>query len=89
MSERLDSAYEMAQAAIAQLKASVRVALSEGPKEGLRNVDIGKSLGIYMGHVEHVGHIPRTLLEIMQKEGVVTQDADTKLWKLNSQVSED
>ena len=34
-------------------------------------VDIGRGLGIYGGHVNHEGHIPRTLLSIMESEGVV------------------
>ena len=36
-----------------------------------------------MGHVEHEGHIPRTLLALMEAEGVVQQDKATKLWSLS------
>lgn len=75
-------AYFMAQSAIAQLKASVRMVLEAAEPAGLRNADIGRTLGIYTGHVEHEGHIPRTLLAIMEAEGVVNQTPDTKLWTL-------
>jgi hypothetical protein len=76
----MDEAYAMAQRAMADLKAAVYTVLSRGPAEGMRNADIGRSLGIYAGHVEHEGHIPRTLLALMEKEGVVQQDPKTKLW---------
>jgi DNA-binding IclR family transcriptional regulator len=75
--------YLLAQAAIAQLKGAVHSVLSRAP-EGLKNVEIGKLLGIYMGHVEHEGHIPRTLLALMEAEGVVEQDQKSKTWKLKS-----
>jgi len=48
----------------------------------MRNADIGRALGIHAGHVEHEGHIPRTLLALMEKEGVVQQDPQTKLWTI-------
>lgn len=51
--------------------------------DGLRNVDIGKALGIYAGHQDqHKGHIPRTLLALMREEGVVDQDPDSGRWRL-------
>lgn len=75
-------AYQQAQIAIAQLKSAVQLVLSEAPKDGLKNSEIGRQLGIYMGHVEHMGHIPRTLLAIMESEGVVKQDQTTKHWML-------
>lgn len=50
----------------------------------MRNIDVGRALGIYMGHVEHEGHIPRTLLAIMEAEGVVEQDKATKTWRLST-----
>jgi len=74
--------YLLAQSAIAQLKAAVHQILAGGPQEGLKNSDIGRLLGIYMGHVRHEGHIPRILLGMMEAEGVVFQDASTKRWKL-------
>jgi hypothetical protein len=78
----MNEAYALAQRAMADLKAAVYLALTNGPAEGLRNADIGRSLGIYAGHVEHEGHIARTLLALMEKEGVVQQEARTKLWTI-------
>lgn len=75
-------AYLQAQMAIAQLKSAVQLLLGDAPKDGLKNSEIGRQLGIYMGHVEHEGHIPRTLLAIMESEGVVRQDKSTKHWRL-------
>ncbi|WP_166300899.1 hypothetical protein [Bradyrhizobium sp. 2S1] len=76
--------YFLAQTAIAQLKSAIHQVLSRAPEQGVKNVDIGRILGIYMGHVEHEGHIPRTLLAIMEAEGVVEQDKETKTWRLRS-----
>ena len=73
--------YFLAQSAIAQLKTSVHMVLSRSPS-GLKNHEIGRALGIYAGHVEHEGHIPRTLLAMMEAEGVVEQDKDSKVWRL-------
>jgi hypothetical protein len=78
----MHEAYALAQRAIADLKAAVYMLLENGPHEGLRNADIGRALGIYAGHVEHEGHIPRTLLALMEKEGVVLQDAQSKRWTI-------
>jgi hypothetical protein len=80
--EKCDQPYLLAQTAMAQLKAAVHQVLTKGPQDGLKNSDIGRLLGIYMGHVEHEGHIPRTLLAIMESEGVVEQDKETKAWRL-------
>ena len=77
-----NEAYATAQTAIANLKAAVRTVLENGPSEGLRNVDIGKRLGIYMGHVDHVGHISRTILAMLEAEGVAEQLPDGKAWRL-------
>jgi len=81
------NAYAMSQRAIADLKAAVYQVLLEAGTDGLRNVDIGKGLGIYTGHVEHVGHISRTLLGLMEAEGVVEQDSE-KVWRLAKQTDE-
>jgi len=75
-------AYQMAQHAIADLKSAVYEVLSKQTKTGLRNADIGRALGIYMGHIGHEGHIPRTILSIMENEGVVVQDEIDKRWKI-------
>jgi hypothetical protein len=76
------SPYMMAQSAIAQLKAAMHQLLASAPSDGLTNADIGRALGIYSGHVGHEGHIPRTLLALMEAEGVVQQDAHSKKWCL-------
>ncbi len=76
------TAYHIAQTAMADLKSAVYLILKEAGVEGLLNVEIGKSLGIYQGHIRHEGHIPRTLLALMEEEGVVEQHAETKKWKL-------
>lgn len=73
------TSYQLAQRAVADLKASIYEVLVEHP-DGLKNVDLGKSLGIYAGHVGHEGHIPRTMLAIMESEGVVFQEAESKRW---------
>jgi hypothetical protein len=78
------AAYRRAQAALADLKGSVYSLLSCGPLCGMSNAQIGRSLGIYHGHEGHEGHIPRTLLGIMEGEGVVEQHAESKLWKLRT-----
>lgn len=75
-------AYLMAQTAVAQLRSAIHMILGRAGTEGLRNIDIGRLLGIYKGHIEHEGHIPRTLLAMMEDEGVVEQDPHTKRWKL-------
>jgi hypothetical protein len=77
-------AYAIAQSAIADLKAAVHTLLGEAPSQGLTNAEIGRALGIYAGHVGHQGHIPRTLLALMEEEGVVLQEASTKRWRLRS-----
>ena len=74
-------AYALAQRALADLKSAIYLALVSGPKEGLRNSDVGRLLGIYSGHIGHEGHIPRTLLGLMESEGVVEQD-DEKRWRV-------
>jgi hypothetical protein len=66
------------------LKAAVHQVLESGPAEGLKNSDTGRLLGIYMGHVEHEGQIPRTLLALMESEGVVEQIKETKAWRLRT-----
>jgi hypothetical protein len=85
----MDEAYALAQRALADLKTAIYKVLQYGPSEGLRNADIGRQLGIYAGHVEHEGHIPRTLLALMEKEGVVQQDAQSKRWTLTAQSGPD
>ena len=82
----MDDAYSLAQRAMADLKSAVYALLKHSPQDGMRNADIGRALGIHAGHIEHEGHIPRTLLAIMEKEGVVKQDSQSKLWSLRLQI---
>ena len=87
MSKATDStalAYADAQAAMASLKSAVYRVLLDAAPDGLKNVDVGKTLGIHAGHLRHEGHIPRTLLAIMESEGVVEQDPATKSWRLRN-----
>lgn len=74
--------YRRAQLAIAELKDVVR-GLLENKDEGLSNAQIGRALGIYQGHKGHQGHISRTLLAMLEAEGVVVQNEGTKLWSIN------
>ncbi len=80
----LHDCYRTAQHAISDLKAAVLQLLEASGKPGLTNAQIGRTLGIYQGHVGHKGHIPRTLLSIMASEGVVSQDQSTKRWHVRS-----
>jgi hypothetical protein len=82
MNENLAEAYSTAQSAMSQLKSAIFLTLYHAGSAGMANSDIGRSLGIYTGHVKHEGHIPRTILAIMEAEGVVEQNKETKLWKL-------
>lgn len=80
--------YRLAQRAIADLKASVRSLIEVAPRSGLTNAELGRALGIYTGHVGHEGHISRTLLAMLENEGVVEQDKKTKRWRLRMIVDE-
>lgn len=77
----LTDSYQVAQVAIANLKAAVHFVLANAP-DGLTNAQVGRSLGIYGGHVGHKGHISRTLLQALEGEGVAEQDSKTKRWRL-------
>lgn len=79
--------YQLAQSAIADLKAAVHFVLSNAPG-GLTNAQVGRSLGIYGGHVGHEGHISRTLLSLLEGDGVAEQDSETKTWSVKSYASE-
>lgn len=74
--------YEIAQSALAQLKSAVHRVLAQSGDRGMSNAEIGRSLGIYAGHAGHEGHIPRTILSLMESEGVVEQNKENKRWKL-------
>jgi hypothetical protein len=74
--------YYLAQSGVARLKTAVRKILADAPEGGLTNAQVGRTLGIYSGHVGHEGHISRTLLGMLENEGVVQQDSTTKSWRL-------
>ena len=83
----MSDAYVLAQDAMSKLRSAVFLLLKAAPPEGLKNAQIGRSLGIYSGHVGHEGHISRTVLALMEAEGVVEQDDDTKSWRLRTEAS--
>jgi hypothetical protein len=76
--------YQQAQEGIMKLKAAVLRTIENGPTEGMTNVEIGRNLGIYAGHEGHEGHIPRTILALLEQEGVVTQDDESKRWTVQT-----
>ncbi|WP_143150247.1 hypothetical protein [Erythrobacter sanguineus] len=78
--------YRQAQLAIAELKAAVLSLLRKVPS-GMSNAAIGRSLGIYAGHKGHEGHISRTLLAMLEAEGLVQQNADDQHWSVRSHQS--
>lgn len=79
-----NKAYQLAQSAMVELKTAIYMALETAGEKGLSNAELGRSLGIYGGHVGHEGHIPRTLLGIMEIEGVVYQEPESKRWFLKN-----
>ncbi len=81
MIENYSYAYKLAQSAIADLKTAIYEVLKTAPEGGLTNAQLGRFLGIYSGHVGHEGHISRTLLNMMEAEGVVEQSEDKK-WSM-------
>lgn len=52
------------------------------PASGLTNAEVGRTLGIYGGHVGHVGHVSRVILNHLEEEGVAAQDPGSKKWIL-------
>ena len=83
--------YHTAQRALADMKSAVHGLLNEAGKDGLKNVQLGRQLGLYGGHGSegrrHEGHITRTLLSMMESEGVVEQLND-KAWRLSADTGE-
>jgi hypothetical protein len=77
--------YLTAQRAIADLKAAV-LSLLQATDSPLTNAEIGRTLGIYMGHVGHEGHISRTILGLLQTESLVVQD-ENRAWTATSLTS--
>ncbi|MFW5500933.1 MULTISPECIES: hypothetical protein [unclassified Maridesulfovibrio] len=74
--------YHTAQQGMAMLKSSVVQLLKMHHPEGLKNSELGRALGIYMGHKGHEGHISRTILSLLEAEGTVLQ-SDDKKWHLS------
>ena len=58
--------------------------LSDAAVDGLTNVQLGRSLGIYPGHVGHEGHVSRTILALMENDGLVEQNPENKRWIIRS-----
>jgi hypothetical protein len=79
--------YRRAQVAMAELKGAV-VSLLERSPSGATNAAIGRSLGIYGGHKGHEGHISRTVLAMLESEGVVQQNEKDRTWSLRLNQSE-
>lgn len=75
-------AYSLAQQAMQLLRIAIYKSLEASPDDGLRNSELGRSLGIYMGHAGHQGHVTRTVLALMENEGAVVQDPDSRKWRL-------
>jgi len=78
--------YARAQRALANLKEAVYETIVDGPENGLTNAEVGRMLGIYMGHKGHEGHISRTILSLLEDEGRVCQDRVTKRWMVRRNV---
>ena len=75
------TSYGQAQTGLSYLKDAICNLLIIHGQSGLTNAQIGKALGIYRGHVGHEGHISRSVLDIMEEEGLVVQKED-KSWIL-------
>jgi ribosomal protein S19E (S16A) len=73
--------YALAQRAMTELKISVLLrTVAAHEATGLQNVQVGRLLGIYGGHKGHQGHISRTVLHMLEAEGLVRQDEESKRW---------
>lgn len=74
--------YQVAQRAIADLKAAVLSFLDH--RGSATNAEIGRALGIYFGHGvqhgRHEGHVSRSILRLLADEGLVEQ-LPNKAWQ--------
>ena len=78
-------AYGRAQRAMLELKAAALSLLSTASSEGMKNSELGRSLGIYMGYGgQHQGCLMRTVLDLLEQEGSVTQDSDSLTWSIRT-----
>lgn len=89
VSSEIGQSFHIAQRAMADLKAAVFTVLQNGPEDGMRNADISRLLGLHSGHAGHEGHITRTVIALMETDGVLVQDASTKCWSLRFPDSRD
>ncbi len=48
----------------------------------MTNAAIGRTLGIYAGHKGHEGHMSRTVLAMLEQEGVVEQNSADRTWSV-------
>ena len=78
-------AYRRAQRAVAELKAAAHELLVAAGPVGLSNSELGRFLGIYQGHVGHEGHISRTILHLLEADGVAEQEAPRGRWRVRAQ----
>jgi hypothetical protein len=69
-----------AQIGMLYLKSAVFDYLQSAPPEGYSNAEIGRALEIYSGHVRHEGHISRTILGMLEAEGLVQQIEQRGKW---------
>lgn len=80
MHDEMADLYRRAQLAMAEFKAAVLAVVIGAGADGVTSAEVGRVLGIYSGHVGQEGHISRTLLAILQEEGVFVQDESSKIW---------
>lgn len=79
--------YRRAQVGIAELKAAIYELLREGPIEGMTGAQVGLSLGLHHGPAGHEGDLSRSLLAMMESDGVVEQEPTSKRWSLREHVN--
>lgn len=80
------SPYQRAQKALANLKIAVRDYLESVGPDGATNAEVGRALGIYHGYSSgQEGHVSRTLLSLLEIDGVAERDSETRKWKLKPQ----
>lgn len=70
----------MAQRALADLKVAAAMLLSEVADPGLSNAEIGRALAYALATRAAKG--TSTFLALMETEGLVVQDPDSKRWRL-------
>ena len=73
--------YQVTQRSRSDLKASARLLIESASSQVLTNVETGRTPRIYSGHAGHEGHIPRTILALLENEGVVDQDKKMECWR--------